>query len=95
MDTNDENKINITPQNLQIRQGKLLVSDRWLCYRFGIPYVIFYAAVKALIDPPHTENNTYWIGADDLGALMLSKVGEYFTIAQADALASLLRGRRG
>lgn len=92
---NDANNIDITPQNLQIKQGQLLVSERWLCSRFVIPQLVFNAAVSELIDPPFTENNTYWIGANDLGALMLGKVGTYFTIAQADALASLLRGERG
>lgn len=92
MDTNDDNKFDVQAENLQIRRGKLVVSSRWFCSRFGIPSNIFYDCVEQLSNTPYLENNIPWISDDDFGSLMHTRVGSYFTAAQADAVASLLRG---
>ncbi len=95
MDTND-NKIYIAPQNLMIRNGRLMIGDRWLCNKFDIPRQVFRDSVVQLDNRPSFGYGfQYWLTADDLGELMLGAVGTYFTIAQADKLIALLRGERG
>lgn len=92
---NDDNKFDVQPQSLMIQSGRLLVSDRWLCSRFGIPYRFFYSAVMSLGRLPFSTDLRFWIDESDFNSLMTTPVGSYFTTDQADAVSKLLQGKRG